>query len=57
MANKFLKMKKAAAAAEPLEKTHRTITFTWHCLLELERGADWEEADPGEWWDSGDTSA
>lgn len=50
-------MKKAAAAAEPLEKTQRTITFTWHCLLELERGADWEEADPGEWWDSGDTSA
>lgn len=46
MANTFLKMKKAAAAAEPPEKTQRTITF--HCLQELEEGIGWEEAEPEE---------
>lgn len=48
-------MKKTAAAAEPLEKAQRTITFTWHCLLELEEGMGWEEAEPEHWWGSGDT--
>lgn len=40
-------MKKAAAAAEPPEKSQRTITFTWHGLLELEEGKGWEEAELG----------
>ena len=55
MANKFFKMKKTAAAAEPLEKAQRTITFTRHCSLELEEGMGWEEAEPEHWWGSGDT--
>lgn len=54
VANKFFKMKKTAAAAEPLEKAQRTITFTWHCLLELEEGMGWEEAEPEHWLGRGD---
>ena len=50
MANKFFKMKETAAAAEPLEKAQRTITFTWHCLLDLEEGMGREEAEPEHWW-------
>jgi len=47
MANKFLKMKKATAAAEPPEKSPGTITFPWRCGLELEGGTGWEEAELG----------
>lgn len=41
-------MKKVAAATEPPERvSQRTITFTWHYLVELEEGTGWEEAEVG----------
>lgn len=40
-------MKKAAAATKHPEKSQRTITFTWHCLLKLEEGTGWEKAKVG----------